>query len=65
MKKEIKFEDQMSRLQDIVNQLEKDNIDLDKSIALYEEGLQLSNALKKQLIKFEDKINSLGENVNE
>lgn len=61
MAKEIKFEDQMKRLQEIVDQLEKDDIDLDKSISLYEEGLKLTKSLKTQLSKFEDKINSFNE----
>ena len=55
------FEKQMLRLQEIVDQLEKENIDLDKSISLYEEGIEISKSLKKQLNQFEDKINVLNE----
>lgn len=65
MAKESKFEDQMKRLQEIVEQLEKENIDLDNSIELYEEGLKLSKSLKSQLEKFEDKISKLNEQSND
>ena len=55
----------MKRLQEIVEQLEKENIDLDNSIELYEEGLKLSKSLKSQLEKFEDKISKLNEQSND
>lgn len=55
------FEEQMKRLQEIVDQLEKDDIDLDKSLDLYQEGLTLSKSLKTELNKFEDKISKLSE----
>lgn len=64
-KAEMKFEDQMNRLQEIVNELEKDNADLDKSIELYQEGLKLSKSLKDELAKFEKKINELNEDEDE
>lgn len=64
-KTEMKFEDQMNRLQEIVNELEKDNADLDKSIELYQEGLKLSKSLKDELAKFEKKINELNEDEDE
>lgn len=56
---EKKFEDKMNRLQEIVDTLEKGDIDLDNSIKLYEEGLKLSKVLKDDLSKFEDRINDL------
>ena len=61
MTKEVKFEDKMKKLQTIVEELENDNIDIDKAIELYEEGLSLSNELQKQLKKFEEKIVSISE----
>ena len=60
-KTEMNFEDKMSRLQEIVDELEKENVDLDKSIFLYKEGLELSKTLKDELSKFEDKIKELNE----
>jgi len=57
--KEKSFEEQMKRLNEIVDNLEKEDIELDKSIALYEEGLKLSKSLKEELNKFETKIAEL------
>ena len=59
MAKEIKFETQMKKLESIVDKLEKDDVNLDESISLYEEGLKLSKTLKKQLQDFEKKIEAL------
>ncbi|MBO7677319.1 MAG: exodeoxyribonuclease VII small subunit [Erysipelotrichaceae bacterium] len=61
MAKEASFEKQMQKLQQIVEKLEKGDVELDESIALYEEGLKLSKELKKQLTDFENKINELSE----
>ncbi|MBR7161193.1 MAG: exodeoxyribonuclease VII small subunit, partial [Clostridia bacterium] len=44
------------KLQEIVEKLERGDIELDESIELYEEGLKLSKELKKQLTDFEKKI---------
>ena len=63
-KKKDSFEDRMKKLQNIVDKLEKDDIDLDKSIEFYQEGLELSNELKKELKSFEDKINKINEKQN-
>ena len=61
MAKELTFEQQMKKLQDIVEKLESGDVDLDASIKLYEDGLKLSKELKKQLLVFEDKIEKLGQ----
>ena len=59
MEKQIKFEDQMKKLQEIVDQLERNDVDLDTSISLYQQGLELSHSLKEQLKAFEEKIVSI------
>ncbi|MBR0420323.1 MAG: exodeoxyribonuclease VII small subunit [Erysipelotrichaceae bacterium] len=61
MAKELTFEQQMKKLQDIVEKLEEGKVELDESIKLYEEGLKLSKELKKQLSVFEEKIDKLGQ----
>ena len=61
MSKEIKFEEQMKKLQEIVEKLERNDVELDESIARYEEGLKLSKSLKDQLSVFESKIAALNE----
>ena len=57
--KELKFEDKMNRLNEIVDLLEKGEVSLDESIKLYEEGLILSKALKEEFKTFEDKLNEI------
>ena len=57
----MKFEQQMKKLQEIVDKLEKNDIELDESLKLYEEGLKLSKSLKEQLSAFEEKIKELNE----
>ncbi|MBQ6216353.1 MAG: exodeoxyribonuclease VII small subunit [Erysipelotrichaceae bacterium] len=59
MGKEKSFEQQMNMLQQIVEKLEANDVELDESIKLYEEGLKLSKTLKDQLSAFEEKIAQL------
>ena len=49
----------MKRLQEIVDLLDSSDIELDKSISLYKEGLELSKELKEQLSAYEEKIEEL------
>lgn len=65
MAQEIKFEEQMKKLQEIVEKLERNDIELDESISLYEEGLKLSKTLKDQLSQFEEKIAQLNKDSDE
>lgn len=56
-KKESKnFEEQLKRLEEIVNLLDEDTISLEDSLKLYEEGTELSKTLKTFLEKAEQKI---------
>lgn len=57
----LKFEDKMKRLQEIVELLDREDTDLDKSIELYKEGLDLSKDLKKQLSSYESQIEEIGD----
>lgn len=57
--KEIKFEDAMKRLEEIANELEKDDLTLDDSIAKFEEGMNLSKKCKQMLDSAEKKITIL------
>ena len=59
MPEEIRFEEKMKKLEEIVDKLEKDDADLEESLKLYEEGLGLAKTLKEQLKVFQDKINEL------
>ena len=65
MGKEKSFEQQMKMLQQIVEKLEANDVELDESIKLYEEGLKLSKTLKDQLSAFEEKIAQLNKGDEE
>ncbi len=43
------FEQMMAELSTIVEQLEKGDLTLDEAVQKYQEGIALSNALKKKL----------------
>jgi exodeoxyribonuclease VII small subunit len=54
-----KFEECLERLERIVQELEKGEVPLDKSLTLFEEGMQLSASCRKQLEDAEGKIEIL------
>lgn len=62
MGKQPSFQESMNRLEDIVDQLEKNEIELEAAIQLFEEGLQLVNQCDQQLKGFEEKVNTLMKN---
>jgi len=53
------FEANLKRLEQIVEQLEKGDIDLEKSLELYEQGAKLTEACRKQLQEAETRIEKL------
>ena len=58
-KNQEKFEDLLRRLQEISEQLESEEVGLEDSIALYEEGVKLSKLCHKKLEEAELKITNL------
>lgn len=54
-----KFEECLQRLEKIVDELEKGEIHLEKSLTLFEEGIQLSSACRKELEEAEGKVEVL------
>ena len=54
-----KFEECLQRLEKIVDELEKGDIQLERSLALFEEGIQLSSACRKELEEAEGKVEVL------
>ena len=64
MKKEIKFEAALKRLEEIVGILEEGVDELDKVVALYEEGMELTEFCNARLEKIENKIEILSEKVS-
>lgn len=55
----LKFEDSLGRLEHIVHELESGDVPLDKSLTLFEEGMQLSATCRKQLEDAEGKVEIL------
>ncbi len=56
---EIKFEKAMKRLEAIVEELEKGELDIDKSLEIFEEGIKMSRICSKKLNEAEAKIEKL------
>jgi exodeoxyribonuclease VII small subunit len=54
-----KFEECLQRLEKIVDELEKGDIPLENALALFEEGIQLSNSCRKELEDAEGKVEIL------
>jgi exodeoxyribonuclease VII small subunit len=54
-----KFEECLQRLERIVQELEKGEVPLEKSLTLFEEGMQLSGACRKELEEAEGKVEML------
>ena len=65
------FEENMTRLEEIVNSLENDDVELQKAMKLFEEGLNLVETCDKELKSFDEAINQIiikhekGKNDNE
>lgn len=58
-KKEEDFEELMKKLEDITNKLETENLSLDESVKLFEEGIGISKECNEKLEKAEKKISIL------
>ena len=59
MEQKLPFKQSMSRLEEIIQALEKNEIELEEAITLFEEGLQLVNSCDSQLKNFENKVQEL------
>ena len=59
MEQKLPFKQSMSRLEEIFAALEKNEIELEDAIALFEEGLQLVNSCDSQLKNFENRVQEL------
>jgi len=53
------FEESLNRLEDIADQLESGDVDLDETMALYEEATSLAKWCHEKLSKAEEKIYKL------
>ncbi|HEV2215861.1 MAG TPA: exodeoxyribonuclease VII small subunit [Terracidiphilus sp.] len=53
------FEESLKKLESVVERLEKGDLPLEESLNLFEEGVKLSEACKKQLESAEGKVQTL------
>lgn len=58
------FEKQLTALETVVERLERGDLSLEESVRLFEEGVKLSDACKKELEAAEGKIQLLVEQRN-
>ena len=56
---EMKFEKAMSELEKIVEELERGDLDIDKSLEMFEKGIKMSRLCSKKLNEAEAKIEKL------
>ena len=57
--KKLTFEENLKKLEDIVEQLESGEINLEKSVELYEKGMILKNNCQEKLKKVEIQIKKI------
>jgi len=57
--KNLKFEAALKRLEEIVSKLESGELELEKSIELFEEGVKMAKTCQKKLDEAEKKIEKL------
>jgi exodeoxyribonuclease VII small subunit len=62
--KEIKFEEALNKLEEIVDKLEVGDISLDDSLKVFEEGNDLVKLCLKKLNEAEQKIKSISEDLD-
>ena len=63
--KNYTFEENLKKLEDIVDQLESGEIDLEKSVELYEKGMKLKNNCEEKLKKVENNATIKRRNILE
>lgn len=56
---ETKFEENLEELENIINELEKGEIDLDSSIEKYTKAMKLVSVCEKKLNDVEEKVNKI------
>ena len=56
MMKKLKYEEKVNRLEKVIKSLQEERLDLEESVKLYEEGLQLYQSCKEELDGMEMKL---------
>lgn len=62
-KEDIKFEEAIKRLEEIVEEMEGKDLQLEKSIKLFQEGMELAAFCNSKLDEAERKINTVMKNT--
>ncbi|MEX2177959.1 MAG: exodeoxyribonuclease VII small subunit, partial [Gemmatimonadaceae bacterium] len=60
----VSFEKRLKRLEDIVQELESDELELEKALALFEEGVACLRSATEDLGKVEARVQRLVERVD-
>jgi exodeoxyribonuclease VII small subunit len=60
----VSFEQRLKRLEQIVTELESDQIDLERAMALFEEGVSSLKAATEELSRVEAKVQRLVEKAD-
>ena len=53
------FEDELKRLEEIVEQIKNSDVPIEKDIYMFEEGIKISKSLEKTIEKMEGRISIL------
>ena len=64
-KEDVNFEELIKKLEEITNKLEKEQLSLDESVKLFEEGMQISKQCNSKLEDAEKRITMLINDNNE
>ena len=64
-KEEVNFEELIQKLEEITNKLEKEQLSLDESVKLFEEGMHISKQCNSKLEDAEKRITILINDNNE
>lgn len=56
MAKKESYEEMLTKLQDILNNLERDELNLEEGMKAYEDGVKLVNKIYKTLNSYEGKV---------
>ena len=64
-KKPDRFEDQLARLEEIVDRLEDESVGLEEALGLFENGMELARSCRSRLAEVEQRVTQLLETENE
>ena len=58
-KKDDRFEDQLARLEEIVDRLEDESVGLEEALGLFESGMDLARRCRTRLTEVEQRVTQL------